>query len=472
MIGTGGAYGKLYGGPVVRDLLAVYTTVVRAVPELVLILLLYYAGTDLINQALTAMGYQRVDISGLAAGIAVLGFVQGAYSTEVIRGAILAIPQGQIEAARAYGMSPGLLLRRITLPAMLPFAIPGLANLWLIATKDTALLAVVGFYELALATRQAAGVTKAYFTFYLRRRRALSAAVAVFQSHHRPRRGLVAARHAFAQGGALMAGEAAIINVAARTSLWLQPHRIVLILIALGLVLAAAFFMRWDWLPQYYEMGLLGIWRSLWILAVTCVLGFLLAVPLGLAQAAGSFWFAAPAKVFCTVIRGTPLLIQLWLLYYGLGSLFPQYPWIRRSWMWPYLRQAWPYGVLALTLSFAGYEGEVMRGAFAGVPKGQLEAARAFGMSRWKTFRRIWLPQAIYRALPTLTGETVLQLKSTPLVATISVIDIFAVSSKVRQDTYLTYEPLLLLALIYMAITGILVFAFSRIEARIPNKIG
>ena len=96
-----------------------------------------------------------------------LGFVQGAYSTEVLRGAILAIPQGQIEAARAYGMSPGLLLRRITLPAMLPFAIPGLANLWLIATKDTALLAVVGFNELTLETRQAAGTTKAYFTFFL-----------------------------------------------------------------------------------------------------------------------------------------------------------------------------------------------------------------------------------------------------------------------------------------------------------------
>lgn len=167
LIGICGAYGKLYGGSVVRDLLAVYTTIVRAVPELVLILLLYYAGTDLINQVLTAMGYQRIDISGLVAGIAVLGFVQGAYSTEVMRGAILAIPQGQIEAARAYGMSPGLLLRRITLPAMLPFAIPGLANLWLIATKDTALLAVVGFFELTLATRQAAGVTKAYLIFYL-----------------------------------------------------------------------------------------------------------------------------------------------------------------------------------------------------------------------------------------------------------------------------------------------------------------
>lgn len=167
LIGIGGAYGKLYGGPVVRDLLGLYTTVVRAVPELVLILMLYFAGTDLVNRLLIAFGHQPVDINGLVAGIGVLGIVQGAYSTEVLRGAILSIPQGQIEAARAYGMPPGLLLRRITLPAMLPFAIPGLANLWLIATKDTALLAIVGFNELTQTTRLAAGATKAYFTFFL-----------------------------------------------------------------------------------------------------------------------------------------------------------------------------------------------------------------------------------------------------------------------------------------------------------------
>jgi polar amino acid transport system permease protein len=167
LIGIGGAYGRLYGGPVVRDLLGLYTTVVRAVPELVLILMLYFAGTDLVNRILIAFGHQPVDINGLVAGIGVLGIVQGAYSTEVLRGAILSIPQGQIEAARAYGMPPGLLLRRITLPAMLPFAIPGLANLWLIATKDTALLAIVGFNELTQTTRLAAGATKAYFTFFL-----------------------------------------------------------------------------------------------------------------------------------------------------------------------------------------------------------------------------------------------------------------------------------------------------------------
>jgi polar amino acid transport system permease protein len=167
VIGTLGAFGKLHGGPVARDLLAIYTTVVRAVPELVLILILYFAVTDLVNQGLVAMGYDRVQISGIAAGIAVLGVVQGAYATEVIRGAILAVPEGQLEAARAMGMPPLKTAWRITLPLMLSNAIPGLANLWLIATKDTALLAIVGFAELTLQTRQAASSTKAFLTFFL-----------------------------------------------------------------------------------------------------------------------------------------------------------------------------------------------------------------------------------------------------------------------------------------------------------------
>ena len=167
VIGLLGAYGKLYGGPVIRDLLAVYTTIVRAVPELILILILYYAVTNALNQFLVESGYARIQISGVMAGIAVLGVVQGAYATEVLRGAILAVPAGQIEAARAFGMPPMMLARRITQPAMLSFAIPGLANLWLIATKDTALLAVVGFAELTLVTRQAAGATKSYFTFFM-----------------------------------------------------------------------------------------------------------------------------------------------------------------------------------------------------------------------------------------------------------------------------------------------------------------
>ncbi|WAJ31345.1 ABC transporter permease [Antarcticirhabdus aurantiaca] len=250
----------------------------------------------------------------------------------------------------------------------------------------------------------------------------------------------------------------------------LKPHRIVLILVALGLVVWAALSMRWDWLATYAPMIAAGLWQTLLILVSTTILGFLLAVPLGLAQAAGPWFLAAPATAFCTVIRGTPLLLQMWLLYYGLGSLFPLIPEIRDSFLWPYLRQAWPYAVLALTLSFAGYEGEVMRGAFKGVPRGELEAGRAYGMGRWTLLRRIWLPRAVQRALPTLAGETVLQLKATPLVATITVVDLYAVFSRVRQDTFLTYEPLLLLALIYLVLTAILVSLFRVLENRIPAR--
>ncbi|MGE0503242.1 MAG: ABC transporter permease [Rhizobiaceae bacterium] len=263
-----------------------------------------------------------------------------------------------------------------------------------------------------------------------------------------------------------------VIERTARLSLWLKPHRVGLIAVALGLVVCAAMFMRWHWLPRYLDMALYGIWTTIWILVVTSVLGILLAIPIGFAQAAGPIWLAWPARAFCTVIRGTPLLLQLWLLYYGLGSLFPQFPWIRESELWPYLRQAWPYAVLSLTISYAAYEGEVMRGAFAGVARGQIEAARAFGMSRFTIFRRIWLPQAFHSALPTLAGETVLQLKATPLVATITVIDIYNVAARVRQDTFIIYEPLLLLALVYLAITGFIVLFFRTLEARLPTRVG
>ncbi|MFD2174989.1 ABC transporter permease subunit [Rhodobacter lacus] len=251
---------------------------------------------------------------------------------------------------------------------------------------------------------------------------------------------------------------------------WLRPHRLVMLALALGIVLWAVLAGDWTWLPKYTPLLLKGLGTTLAILAGSVILGAAVALPIGLVQVTGPRWLSAPAQLFCTVIRGTPLLLQLWLLYYGIGSLFPMIPGIRGSFLWPYLREAWPYGLAALTISFAAYEGEVMRGAFAGVPRGELQAGRAFGMSPLKLFWRIWLPRALYRALPTLNGEMVLQLKSTPLVATITVVDLYGVISRVRSATLLTYEPLLLLALIYLILTALMVAIFRFFENRLPTR--
>jgi polar amino acid transport system permease protein len=166
-LGLIGAMAKLYGGPISRVIASFYTTVIRSIPELVLILFLYFAGTRGISTIGELVGYGPVNVNGTVAAILVLGFVQGAYSTEVLRGAIQAIPTGQIEAARAYGMSPFQTFNRIIFPAMLPNAIPGLANLWLSVIKDTALIMVTGASaELAGSAKIAAGGTKRYFLFY------------------------------------------------------------------------------------------------------------------------------------------------------------------------------------------------------------------------------------------------------------------------------------------------------------------
>ncbi|XKE47287.1 ABC transporter permease subunit [Halomonas organivorans] len=252
----------------------------------------------------------------------------------------------------------------------------------------------------------------------------------------------------------------------------LPAHRLGLIAIALVGMAMMAWQMRWDWLFEYREAILGGLWLTLGLLVTTSVAGFLLAVPLGLMQVTGPRPLAWLARGFCTLIRGTPLLLQIWLLYYGLGSLFPYLPGVRQTWLWPYLTESWPYAFAALTLSFAGYEGEVMRGAFAGVPKGELEAARSLGMHPLTILRRIWLPRAVQRVLPTLNGELIIQLKATPLVATIAAVDTYAVFGRIRQETYLVYEPLLLMALIYLILAGLITLGFSSLERSWSRRSG
>ncbi len=228
--------------------------------------------------------------------------------------------------------------------------------------------------------------------------------------------------------------------------------------------------MDWSWVITYFPALVSGLFLTLELLLLSVIFGMLLAVPIGLVQVTGPWYLALPAQAFCTIIRGTPLLIQVWLLYYGLGSLFPSIPGIRHSFLWPILREGFFYAVLAFTLSFAGYEGEVVRGALTGVPRGEIEAGRAFGMTPYQVLTRVWLPRAIRMVLPTLAGETVVQLKSTPLAATITVMDLFGVANMIRQDTFRIYEPLLLVAGIYILLTFIITRLFRIVEVQTPQR--
>ena len=167
VIGGAAAWTKLRGPRWARLLANAYSSICRSVPEILLIIILFYAGQTALNALLAALGFGDVGISGFAAAIIVLGLVQGAYASEILRGAVLAIPKGQVEAARAYGIEGFTRFHRMTIPAIIPYALPGLANLWMIIVKDSTLISVVGYSELMFSAKQAAGATKYYFSFYL-----------------------------------------------------------------------------------------------------------------------------------------------------------------------------------------------------------------------------------------------------------------------------------------------------------------
>jgi polar amino acid transport system permease protein len=228
--------------------------------------------------------------------------------------------------------------------------------------------------------------------------------------------------------------------------------------------------MTFSWITSYWPLLLAGAGQTVLLLVISVVFGFLLAIGLAFAQVSGGPLIRNLARGYCTFFRGTPLLIQLWLLYYGVGSLLPMIPGIRQSLLWPILREGFFFAAVSFTLNYAAYEAEVLRGALMAVPKGELEAGRAFGMRPFTLIRRIWLPRAIRIALPTIGGEIVMQLKATPLAFTVTVMDLYAVASKVRQDTLLVYEPLIVVTVFYLILTAIIARTFRVLEAQVPVR--
>ncbi|WP_377292566.1 ABC transporter permease [Rhizobium sp. SG2393] len=228
--------------------------------------------------------------------------------------------------------------------------------------------------------------------------------------------------------------------------------------------------MSFDWLQKYWPLLIDGGLQTIALLVISVSFGFVLAIGLAFAMVSGGPILRGLARGYSTLFRGTPLLIQLWLFYYGIGSLLPLVPGLRQSFLWPVLREGFFFAALSFTLNYAAYEAEVLRGALLSVPKGELEAGRALGMSRFTLIRRVWLPRAIRTALPTIAGEVVLQLKATPLAFTVTVMDLYAVAYKIRQDTLLVYEPLIVVTLFYVALTALMTRAFGIAEAQVPIR--
>ena len=166
VLGMLGALAKLSKSRVARVVADAYTTLIRGVPDLVLMLLTFYGGQAIVNWAVQKMGGSYVDIDPFIAGTLTVGFIFGAYLTETFRGAILAVPRGQIEAGYAYGMSFTRTLWRITLPQMIRHALPGFVNNWLVMIKATALVSIIGLDDMVHRAGLATAATREPFTFY------------------------------------------------------------------------------------------------------------------------------------------------------------------------------------------------------------------------------------------------------------------------------------------------------------------
>lgn len=168
VLGLAAAAAKLSKSRIARSLGTAYTTVIRGVPDLVLMLLVFYGGQMAVNELAGRLGADGfLDVDPFVAGVATIGFIFGAYLAETFRGAILAIPPGQREAGIAYGMGRLQVMRRITLPQMVRLALPGFTNNWLVLVKSTALVSVIGLNDMMQRAGQAAGATREPFTFYL-----------------------------------------------------------------------------------------------------------------------------------------------------------------------------------------------------------------------------------------------------------------------------------------------------------------
>ncbi|MBA4242996.1 ABC transporter permease [Ectopseudomonas hydrolytica] len=216
--------------------------------------------------------------------------------------------------------------------------------------------------------------------------------------------------------------------------------------------------MIWENLPLYFS----GVLVTLKILLISLAAGLSLALPLALMRVSKSPLVNFPAWLYTYVIRGTPMLVQLFLIYYGLA----QFDVIRDSFMWPYFSSATFCACLAFAINTSAYTAEILAGSLKATPHGEIEAAKAMGMSRAKLYRRILLPSALRRALPQYSNEVIMMLHTTSLASIVTLIDITGAARTVSSQYYMPFEAFITAGLFYLVLTFILVRLFKLAERR------
>lgn len=213
-----------------------------------------------------------------------------------------------------------------------------------------------------------------------------------------------------------------------------------------------------DSLPSYLH----GAGITLVLTLAALAIGLLCALPLAVLRGWPSRWVAGPVWAFTYVIRGTPLLVQLFLVYYGLA----QFDVVKQSVLWPWLSSAWFCAIAAFAINTCAYTIEILHGAMRAVPAGEIEAARAMGMSRGVMLRRVILAAAFRRMLPAYGNEAILMLQATSLASTVTLMDITGAARNMNSTYYLPFEAFLTAAALYLALTTVLVGLFHAAERR------
>ena len=218
-----------------------------------------------------------------------------------------------------------------------------------------------------------------------------------------------------------------------------------------------------DNLKLYWD----GLVNSLLLLAASLVVGGVLAVPLAVARVSSNRFISGPVWVFTYVMRGTPLLIQVYIIYYGLGQMeFIQARW-NDIWPWTWFKEPMFCAILAFALNTCAYTAELLAGAIRDTGHGEVEAAQAMGMTRWTTMRRIVLPSAMRRSLPGYSNEAIMMLHSTSLASAVpALLDITGAARQIYADFYIPFEAFITAGVIYASLTLMLVGVFKLAERR------